>query len=85
MDDGKPKHPLQIWREAQEPPLKQEDLAERLNVQKATIWRWEKWQRFPDRAFWPALRELTGLGPDDFEAAYPPPPDRIAAPSPEAA
>lgn len=72
-------HPLRKFREGQQPPLKQEDLARMLGVSKATISRWEAGERFPDRDSWPLLKEITGLGSDELAAWSPPAPSSVEA------
>jgi transcriptional regulator with XRE-family HTH domain len=63
------KHPLQTFRETQTPPWSQTRLAEALGVQRVTVWRWERGDRFPERELWPKIRALTGLGIDDLGRA----------------
>ena len=53
-------HPLTAYRAKHDPPLSQTELAARLGVSRATVWRWEKGERTPDRKFLPTLSNLTG-------------------------
>lgn len=62
-------HPLTAFRLKHEPPLNQDDLAKKLKVSASTLSRWEAGDRFPERRWWPRLREVTGLGPEDFASA----------------
>jgi transcriptional regulator with XRE-family HTH domain len=39
-----------------------------LGVTKATISRWESGERFPDREFWPRIKETTGIGIEELAA-----------------
>jgi len=59
-------HPLRRFRETHEPPLSQEDLARLFGVTKATVSRWESGERFPDREFWPVIKETTGIATDEL-------------------
>lgn len=59
-------HPLKDWRLAQHPPLSQEDAAVRLSVTKATISRWESFDREPSLTQAAKLSEETGIPIDQF-------------------
>lgn len=54
-------HPLKTYREQQDPPLTQEDLARLLGVTKATISRWESGSRKVDAEKLPEVSEKTGI------------------------
>lgn len=60
-------HPIRQFRE--QAGKSQEELAGLLGVTKATVSRWETGERFPEREFWPAIREITGVTADDLAAA----------------
>lgn len=72
-------HPLKAYRERQTPPLTQDALATALGVTKATVCRWERGERFPDRQFWSRIRDVTGLGPEALSTAHDNRPDEAAA------
>ena len=59
-------HPLKTYREQQDPPLTQEDLARMLGVTKATISRWESGARKVDAEKLPEVSEKTGVSPADL-------------------
>ena len=54
-------HPLKIFRETQEPPLSQQELAELLGVKRETVNRWESGKRRIDEDRLPAVSEKTGI------------------------
>lgn len=54
-------HPLKAYRELQNPPLSQEDLAERLGVTRSAICRWESGERRPDSDLLLKITKLTGI------------------------
>jgi transcriptional regulator with XRE-family HTH domain len=54
-------HPLRTYRESQEPPLSQADLARRLGVGRPTLHRWETGARKPDVRLLPTITEKTGI------------------------
>lgn len=60
-------HPLTEFRKRAE--LTMAELAERLGVDKGTVSRWESGERFPDRALWPRIKEVTGLSGGDLADA----------------
>ena len=53
-------HPLADYRARHQPPLSRTELAVKLGVSPATVWRWEKGERTPDRKYLPELSRLTG-------------------------
>ena len=57
-------HPLKTYREKQEPPLSQADLAKLLNVSFITVWRWEAHKRSIDERLLPSVSEKTGISRD---------------------
>jgi transcriptional regulator with XRE-family HTH domain len=58
MDDI---HPLRAYRERQR--LSQQELADRLDVDKSTVWRWETGKRKIDEEKIPLVAGLTGIAP----------------------
>lgn len=54
-------HPIKAWRESQQPRLTVEAAAERLEVTKATVSRWENWKRMVDRQLVPKVSRVTGI------------------------
>ena len=54
-------HPLRIFRKNHNPPLSQQDLASLLGVDRVTVARWEIQRRFPERKFWKAIEDVTGI------------------------
>jgi len=54
-------HPLRTYRESQEPPLSQADLARLLGVGRPTIHRWETGSRKPDVELLTTITEKTGI------------------------
>ena len=59
-------HPLRQFRENQDPKLSQEQLAQLIKVTKATVSRWENGERFPERELWPVIKDVTGIGAEEF-------------------
>lgn len=57
------KHPLRAFRESQDPPLTQDDLAARLGVTKASVSRWETGERKPEVDLLSVIEEKTGIAP----------------------
>lgn len=58
------KHPLQAFRESQQPPLSKARLAELLDVSPAAITRWESGKRYPRRRHLTKISEQTGIAAD---------------------
>jgi len=56
-------HPLKQYREAHEPPLTQQGLAELLGVARETVTRWESGARKIDEEKLPIVSERTGIAP----------------------
>jgi DNA-binding XRE family transcriptional regulator len=54
------KHPLAVWREAQDPPLTQEVLAKRVETSRWTINSIETGRRKPGRDLIVKIAKLTG-------------------------
>lgn len=54
-------HPLRAFREAQDPPLSQEQLAALLGVSRVTVTRWESGARKPEPEELPAISKKTGI------------------------
>lgn len=59
-------HPLKEFREGHNPRLTQADLAERLGVEKSTVWRWESDKRKIGMDLLPRVSEVTGIAPWDL-------------------
>jgi transcriptional regulator with XRE-family HTH domain len=72
-------HPLKSYRERQEPPLTQEDLAKMIGVGKSTISRWEDGKRKIDDELVGVVTEITGIPPAELR------PDLAKLFAPEAA
>lgn len=60
IDLMSPKHPLAAWRETQDPPLTQADLARRVDTSRWTINSIEKGRRKPGRELIVKIAKLTG-------------------------
>ena len=58
--------PLRAYREKQEPPLTQDQLAELLGVSKPTVSRWETGERRVDIDLIPKISEVTGISPAEL-------------------
>lgn len=54
-------HPLRAFREEQEPPLTQDQLADLLDVSRVTVWRWETHKRKVDDDLLLRVSEKTGI------------------------
>jgi transcriptional regulator with XRE-family HTH domain len=54
-------HPLRAFRENQDPPLSQEQLATLLGVSRVTVTRWESGTRKIDDVHVPLVSEKTGI------------------------
>lgn len=54
-------HPLKAYREKQEPPLSQEDLAILLGVTRVTVTRWESGARKMNDEIVPKVSRATGI------------------------
>lgn len=59
-------HPLRAYRERQQPPLSQQELAELLGVDRVTVTRWEAGSRQIDVEKLPQVAERTGIAPSDL-------------------
>lgn len=59
-------HPLKAYRERQNPPLTQEQLADLLGVTKAAVSRWESGERQPDQNLLLHIAEKTGIPPREL-------------------
>ena len=53
-------HPLEAYRRRTEPPKSKALLAREIGVNRATVGRWERGERTPDRKFLPTIAKLTG-------------------------
>lgn len=60
------KHPLTVFRERQDPPLRQSELAKRLRVSRATVSRWESGKRQPEEEQLQVIHEKTGIAPSEI-------------------
>ncbi len=58
MDDT---HPLKTYRESQQPPLTQGQLADILDVDRVTVARWETGTRKIDDELLPLVSQVTGI------------------------
>lgn len=56
-------HPLQAFRENQNPPLNRRQLADLLGVSTAAVSRWEAGERKLDEQILPMVAEKTGIAP----------------------
>lgn len=54
-------HPLKAFRENQDPPLSQQQLAAFLEVSRVTVTRWEAGKRKIDEEQLPKVSEKTGI------------------------
>ena len=54
-------HPIQAFRERQNPPLSRNDLALILGVDRLTVHRWETGTRLPDLGLLPTITKKTGI------------------------
>lgn len=59
-------HPLRAYRERQDPPLTQEQLAGQLGVSKASVSRWETGERKPEQELVPVISRKTGIPPEEL-------------------
>ena len=59
-------HPLRAFREKQNPPLSQDQLADLLGVTRVTVWRWETGARQVDVELLPAVSEKTSIPAADL-------------------
>jgi transcriptional regulator with XRE-family HTH domain len=59
-------HPLQAFREKQDPPLNQRELADLLGVSTAAVSRWEAGERKPELELLPVIAEKTGIAPAEL-------------------
>lgn len=59
-------HPLKAFRENQDPPLSQQQLAELLGVKRETVNRWESGARQIDLEKLPVIAERTGITPSEL-------------------
>lgn len=63
MDDIQPLTVLKDFREAQDPPLTHQGLADLLDVARETVSRWESGARKIDEDKLPMVSEKTGISP----------------------
>lgn len=56
-------HPLKAYRESHDPPLTQEQLADKLGVSAVSVCRWETGARKPDGELVPVISRATGIPP----------------------
>lgn len=54
-------HPLRIYRNSRDPKLSQAGLAEKLDVARLTVLRWENGERKIDKTLLPRVSEVTGI------------------------
>lgn len=66
-------HPVKEWREKQNPPVSQADLAARMLVKSSTVWRWENRKRIPQPFDLLRLSSITGVAIDELIVACAPP------------
>jgi transcriptional regulator with XRE-family HTH domain len=59
-------HPLKAFRERQDPPLSQDDLAGLLGVARETVTRWESGARKIDEKKLPVVAGKTGISPKEL-------------------
>lgn len=59
-------HPLKTYRNNQDPPLSQEQLADQLGVARTTVARWETGTRKVDTEKLSDIAEKTGIAPADL-------------------
>lgn len=59
-------HPLRAYRERQDPPLSQEQLADKLGTSKASVSRWETGERKPEVELVPDISAKTGIPPAEL-------------------
>lgn len=59
-------HPLKTFRENQQPPLSQGDLAVLVGVARETVTRWESGARKIDEQWLPKVAETTGIPPSEL-------------------
>lgn len=59
-------HPLRAYRQRQNPPLTQDQLAELLGVSKSAISRWEARRRKMDQDNVSKISEATGIAPAEL-------------------
>lgn len=59
-------HPLKTYRETQEPPLSQGDLADLLGVSRETVTRWESGARKIEPAKLDTVARKTGIAKGDL-------------------
>lgn len=59
-------HPLKAFREKQNPPLSQGELADLLGVARETVTRWESGTRKITEQKLPAVSEKTGISPREL-------------------
>lgn len=53
-------HPLEAYRHRADPPMSKALLAREIGVNRATVGRWERGERTPDRKYLPTIAKLTG-------------------------
>jgi transcriptional regulator with XRE-family HTH domain len=59
-------HALKAFREKHDPPLSQQQLADRLKVSRVTVTRWESGARKVDEELISKVSEETGIRPRDL-------------------
>ena len=59
-------HPLRTYRLSHEPPLSQPELAQKLGVGRATVFRWETGSRKIRESLIHSISEKTGIPPREL-------------------
>jgi transcriptional regulator with XRE-family HTH domain len=56
-----PFSPIRAWRERQNPPVTQQELADRIGASRVALWRWETGRRLPDGDDLSKISSVTGI------------------------